>query len=309
MKVVGVLWGSIALLFLLVPRAALGEARVEKNVVYGMYSGLALLMDVHRPERPNGYGLLLFPGSGFHTSQAYDGASIKDGGSALFVSVPTLLNSGYTLFIANHRSAPRFRYPAAVEDAQRAVRFVRFHAADYGISAERIGAVGYSSGAYLSAFVGLLDGTGDVADPDEVNRVSAHVQCVVASAAPADLAVFQAPNATSFIGAPSPSLPGAPRDPIAAKAYYEASPVNHLSAQSAPLLLIHGDADTTVPFEQSESMVAAAKKAGSTVKLVRVPGGGHRFAMELAKHPAWPDVMGETVSWLEKHLKNASSQR
>ena len=89
----------LLLTILLVPRAAFGDSRVEKNVVYGMYSGLALLMDVHHPEKPNGYGLVLIPGSGWHTSQAYDGASIKDGGS------------------------------------------------EYRINAERIGAVGYSSGA------------------------------------------------------------------------------------------------------------------------------------------------------------------
>ena len=141
-----------------------------------MYSGLALLMDVHHPEKPNGYGLVLIPGSGWHTSQAYDARPLKDGPSAIFVSVPPLLNAGYTLFLINHRSAPRFRYPAAVEDVQRAVRFVRFHAKEYGISAERVGAVGYSSGAHLAALLGLLDGAGNPADLDPVNRVSARVQ-------------------------------------------------------------------------------------------------------------------------------------
>lgn len=54
---------------ILLARLAAAEVRVEKNVVYGMYSGLALLMDVHHPDRPNGLGIIVVPGSGFHAQQ------------------------------------------------------------------------------------------------------------------------------------------------------------------------------------------------------------------------------------------------
>jgi hypothetical protein len=50
---------------LLMPAAVAAQARIEKNVIYGMHSGLALLMDVHRPETPNGLGVLLVSGSGW----------------------------------------------------------------------------------------------------------------------------------------------------------------------------------------------------------------------------------------------------
>jgi acetyl esterase/lipase len=109
------------------------------------------------------------------------------------------LSGGHHVVI-NHRSAPRFRYPAAVEDAQRAVRFVRFHAKEYGINAERLGAVGSSSGAPLAALLGVLDGTGTAADPDPVNRVSARVQSVVASATPTDLMRDANDFVVSFMG-------------------------------------------------------------------------------------------------------------
>ena len=55
------------------------QARVESNAVYGMYSGLALLMDVYHPERPNGYGILFISGSGWHASFSYDARQLKDG--------------------------------------------------------------------------------------------------------------------------------------------------------------------------------------------------------------------------------------
>jgi acetyl esterase/lipase len=281
------------------------EPRVEKNVVYGMYSGLALLMDVHHPDKPNGYGLLLIPGSGWHAPQGYDAIALKDGEaeccSSLFVFIPSLLRSGYTLFIINHRAAPRFRFPAAVEDAQRAVRFVRSHAKDYGISAERIGAVGYSSGAHLVTMLGVLDGSGNSTDPDPVNRLSARVQCVVANAPRSDLR--NASGATvSFVGQPPPNTLGG-QDPIASEAYGVASPITHVTSASAPLLLIHGDADSTVPFQQSEAMLAAMQRAGAPVKLIRVPGGAHDFARVVSQHPEWPDVFGESVRWLDDHLK------
>jgi acetyl esterase/lipase len=285
------------------PTPGAAEQRVEKNVVYGMYSGLALLMDVQYPEQSNGCGLVVINGSGWNAPQAYNGFSLKD---RALPGTPRLLSAGYTIFVVNHRQAPRFRYPAAVEDVQRAVRFIRYHASDYGIDADRLGAVGYSSGAHLAALLGVLDGVGQATDSDPINRLSARVQTVVAWATPTDLEHFDSGdgvrNVASFMGQ---LLIGVTPESVEAAAYRAASPITHLSASSAPILLVHGDADTTVPIRQSELMLAAATRLGADVKLIRVPGGGHLFALELAKHPDWPDVLGETARWLDRHLKMA----
>ena len=125
---------------LLVPAAVSAQARIEKNVIYGMYSGLALLMDVHRPETPNGLGIIFVPGSGWQAPLGYDAAGLKDGvQNAAWIS--TLLRAGYTVFTINHRAAPRFHYPAAVDDVQRAIRFVRHHAKQFEIDGRRLGGV------------------------------------------------------------------------------------------------------------------------------------------------------------------------
>ena len=118
------------LLVAALPGRSAAEARVESNVIYGMYSGLALLMDIHYPENPNGYGVVKIGGSGFHAPLSLDASPLKQQGGG--PAHTALLEHGYTVFSINHRAAPRFRYPAAVEDAQRAVRFVRHHAARYG---------------------------------------------------------------------------------------------------------------------------------------------------------------------------------
>ena len=193
--------------------------------------------------------------------------------------------------------------PAAVEDAQRAVRYVRHHAAQYNIRADRIGAVGGSSGGHLVLMLGLMDGKGDPQDADPVNRESAKVQCVVARAAPADLAEMSRSGGggavTSFIGMPAPSRETGGATEV--RIYREASPISYVTADDPPVLLMHGEADETVPIAQSEKMEAALRSAGVTVKFLRIPGGTHGPTFG---NPAnAPDYMGEMVRWLDQHLR------
>jgi acetyl esterase/lipase len=267
-----------------------------------MYSGLALLMDVHHPAQSNGYALIVVPGSGWTSKQTYDAAPLTALASSVRFFVPRLLDAGYILFVVNHRNGPRFHYPAAVEDVQRAVRFIRYNASAYEINPHRIGAVGYSSGAHLSALLGVLDQNEDADDPDPVNHVSARVQCVVAAATPADLTLYRSPEWAVFMGQ-SMAPAGASADPVAVKAYRAASPVTHVSATSAPMLLLHGDADNLVPFQMAETMREAMEKAGADVKLIRLPGGSHDFAGETSARPDWPDFFSESVSWMDRHLR------
>ena len=200
------------------------------------------------------------------------------------------------MFSISHRAAPRFRYPAQVEDAQRAVRFIRHNATRFSVRADRIGAVGGSSGGHLVESLGVLDGAGTTDDPDPVNRESAKVQCVVARAAPSDLSRL---TVTEFMGMspPNPKFPNT----LEARLYRQASPITYVSPKSAPTLLIHGDADKTVPYGQSELMEKALRSAGVPTQLLRIPGGEHGPTFPGAKNP--PDYMGEMIRWLDKHLK------
>lgn len=277
--------------------------RVEPNVVFGMYSGLALLMDVYHPETPNGCGVVYISGSGWHAPQEYAAEPLKQSGQAKMYA-SRLAAEGYTVFSLNHRAAPRFRYPAAVEDVQRAVRFIRHHAQRFGIRPGRIGAVGGSSGGHLVLMLGTLDGAGDPASADAVERESARVQCVVARAAPADFTRMVAGNSgasavVSFLGMRRAEPDEG--DTVEARVYRQASPLTHVSADDAPTLLMHGDRDPVVPFEQSEIMERAFRGAGVAARLLRVPGGGHGGGFSGAVNP--PDYMGEMVRWLRLHLE------
>ncbi len=268
----------------------------ESNVIFGAYSGLALLMDVYKPAAaPNGYGVVVVPGSGWHLGLAYSTNLLKQS-KEFSLYIQKLNGAGYTVFVVTHRAAPRFHFPDAVNDVQRAVRFVRENAGRYGIDKDLIGAMGGSSGGHLVSMLGTLDGKGAADSDDPVERQSAKVQCVVALYPITDPARIETTVGwqlvTSFMGTP-------PRYDL--NLYREATPLTHVSAGDPPFLLIHGDADKTVPYSQSESMEAALKKAGVTVKLVRVPGGDHAPDFRGTTGKAdWPAI---ALDWFDTHLK------
>jgi len=299
--------GVLLMLVLLIPVVAAAQARVERNVIYGMFSGTALLMDVHYPVRPNGFGIIHVAGSGWFASVEYSAVPLKD---VLERSVPALLEAGYTIFSVTHRATPMFTYPVPVEDVQRAVRFVRQNAAKYSINPAYIGGVGGSSGAHLVSLMGTLDGAGDPGDPDPVNRQSARLQCIVARAAPLDLLQVTPTNGADalgmFLGLRIVSQAQA-KGSAGYKKAWTASPINHVTASTAPFLLLHGDADQTVPFKQSEMMEEALRKVNVPVKLIRVPNGGHGPAFPGGRIP--PELDAEIVKWLDTHLRKPVSSQ
>jgi fermentation-respiration switch protein FrsA (DUF1100 family) len=151
-----------------------------------------------------------------------------------------------------------------------------------------------------------MDGTGDPNDPDPVNRQSSKLQCVVARAAPVDLSQMRPSNG---IDAVSLFLGVAANQPMQknsaeSKTVWAASPINYVTSDDAPFLLVHGDADATVPFHQSEIMEAALKKVGVPVKLVRIEGGGHGPTFAGAKN--LPDYKAEMLKWFDTYLRKVA---
>jgi acetyl esterase/lipase len=287
---------------------AAAQARVDKNVVYGMYSGTALLLDVHYPAKANGLGIVFIAGSGWNAPLGFSAPPLKES-QQVDMYVPSLLQAGYTVFALTHRATPTFRYPAQLEDVQRAVRFIRHNSAKFGIDPMRIGGMGGSSGAHLVSLLATMDGGGDSADPDPVNRASAKLQCVVARAAPIDLtqmnSVLGGPLLALLLGARVDE--STPKGSVEYKNAWTASPIGYVSADDPPMLLIHGDADRTVPFHQSEMMEAALKKANVPVRLIRIEGADHGPDFPGAKNP--PDYKGEMVKWFDTYLKKSGASQ
>lgn len=258
-----------------------GADGVERNVVYGSYSGLALLLDIHRPPNPNGLAVLHIPGSGFQAPLSMEPHGIKDAPQVAATLAP-FLAQGFTVFVINHRAAPRFPHPAPIEDAQRAARFIRERAKGMGLSDSWLGVVGGSSGGNLAL---LLATSG---------KGAARPQCVVAAMAPTDLlplgqegpAVALATQHTGTI-APFPEEAGQPGYAEALAPYRDASPIEHLASGLATrFLLLHGDADRLVPADQSRRFVERAVQLGLDAELWIMPGVGHSLPADHAQRAA-----------------------
>lgn len=186
-------------------------------------------------------------------------------------------------------------FPAAIEDCKCAVRFLRAHAAQYGIRTERIGAWGMSAGGHLSLLLGTSGGMTPLEGSGGWAEQSSRVQAVVSFYGPTDLALRAGkhqrgkaePTATPQEPKPRPDKRSGKRDPegqflggtFAEKpgAYRLASPLTHVTPDDPPTLLVHGAEDRGVPPEQSRRMADALKSAAVPAELVIVPGAGHGF--------------------------------
>ncbi len=192
---------------------------------------------------------------------------------------------GYVAFTIDYRLAPKHRFPAAVDDVRRFVRWLRKPAQvrEYRIDRARIGALGSSAGGHLTAMLGTR-GSG-------ARSKGARVAAVVSWSGPMDLtdvdAVIGGEAVTNFLGC---APPDAACMPVARKA----SATTHVDPTDAPTLLFTSDAEI-VPLSQAEAMDAALTAAGVAHDLVVYPGDVHAQWFRVA---AWP----ETVAFFDDQL-------
>lgn len=283
---------ALVVLVLAAGLAALAPARgkpgpeVVPDVVYGHKDGLALTLDVISPAEPNGAGLIWIQSGGWYSQWT-------DPAGWLALGKP-FLDRGLTLFIVRHGSAPRYAVPDAAADVCRSVRFLHRKARTYGVDPERLGVMGASAGGHLALLLGTTGDEGDPAAKDEVLRESSRVAAVVAVMPPTDLRgwVTTPPEAIKKVAALKPSLT------FDAKLEPDLSPLLHVTAATAPTLLVHGDKDELVPIEHSKKMHEALDAAKVENKLVVIEGGGHGWSAKQNEEVALP----ATLDWLEAHL-------
>jgi len=191
-------------------------------------------------------------------------------------------------------------FPAQLEDAKCAVRFLRAKAKDYHIDANRIGIWGDSSGGHLSALVGLTANVKELEGKGGWPEFSSRVQAVCPMCPAVDFLVPDWPERhnTGPNGPAFRLLGGNPRKDKTELAK-KASPLTYIAKDSPPFFIVHGDKDTTVPYSQGELLRDALKKAGVEVTLYTVKGGNHGSVYQ---HDT--TVVKE---FFDKHLKNSSN--
>jgi acetyl esterase/lipase len=282
----------------------------KEDVIYARKFGTALTMDVFTPKaKANGAAVVLVVSGGFRSAHE----SINPG----FVRL--LIDRGYTVFAVVHGSQPKYTVPEIIDDVNKAVRFIRHHAKDYGIDRDRIGITGASAGGHLSLMLGTAGTPGDPNAKSPVDREPSRVQAVACFFPPADLLNYGKPG-KEMIHATDHGMPFRPAfdyheldkqtnvwvpitDPERLREIArQISPITHVSSDDPPTMIIHGDADVLVPLQQSESFVKKLESVGVPAKLVVKNKAGHGW-LGIEKDAAL------LVDWFDEYLKKPGVAR
>lgn len=246
------------------------EVRIDRGVKYGTVEGIALFCDVYRPQgrgaSPSDPVVLLVHGGAWSS------------GSRRYMSgyATRLARAGVVAVSIDYRLAPRWKFPAQLDDLRLAMGWLVQQRQRLGIDPERMGVFGYSAGGHLACLVGsLVDAPESTLAmtsrwrPDDQRWADLPVPLAVcAGAAPCDLrdVAHGGRGLKYFLGATPEE-----NDQL----YRLASPLSHVSAGDAATLLIHGDGDLIVPIDSSRRMHEAQRAAGVASELVCFPGKGH----------------------------------
>ena len=239
------------------------SASIQPDIVYGHKDGLALSMDLFRPEgEPNGAVIMFMMSGGWFSSWAPP-VQVKP----LFAPY---LQAGYTVLAVRHGSSPRYSLPEAVSDVRQAVRFTRKNAQQLRVDADRIGAMGMSAGGHLALMLGT---TGDNGQPDaenELDRISSRVASVVALVPPTDLSVMVWDSPESL-----PAYRSFPALNLPIEDAKRNSPLLQVSPDDAPSLVFMGEKDDLVPAKHGRWIDEAFQREHVTHKLIVFPDAGH----------------------------------
>jgi acetyl esterase/lipase len=278
-----------------------------QDVIYGRKFGTALTMDVFAPKKgANGAAIIFCVSGGWFSSH--------DSINPFFVT--DFVKRGYTVFTVVHGSQPKFTVPEILQDMHRAVRFIRFKAKDYKVDPERFGITGASAGGHLSLMQGTAGDKGDPKAKDAIDRVSSRVQAVACFFPPSDFLNWGVPGHmldTRTVQVPfKAALDFREMDektrmfvPVSDQERYRAiikqiSPITHVTSETPPTLMIHGDKDTLVPLQQAEVFAAKLKESGVPVELIVKKGAGHGWPTIASDLPAFAD-------WFDKYLPRKPS--
>lgn len=264
-----------------VAAASGGEVRatVHYDVEYGRAGGERLLLDASVPAGggPHPVAIIVHGGGWGSGDKQMDITGL----------FKPLTAAGFVWFSVNYRLAPEHRWPAAFEDVQTAIRWVREHAVDYEADPNRLALIGYSAGGQLVALA--------AEQPDAETQV----QAVVGIAPAADLVTD-----TERRGKVSRSLqdlldvPEALNDESLGR-IRDISPAAHIKPGMPAFLLLQGSADRTVLPEHTASFAEALRQAGVDVEVVTLKDAPHRLSEWDNFEPDYRQVIAD---WLKTHL-------
>lgn len=190
-----------------------------------------------------------------------------------------LAGLGYVTVLPDYHHTHEQPYPAFMDDAAAALAWVRAQIADHGGDPDRIVVAGHSAGAYIAVTLAL----------DARWGAAASIRAAIGLAGPYDFLPFDSPVTERTFGHVE-DLPAT-------------QPINHARADAPPLLLITGEADTTVYPRHSKDLAARLRALGGTAALIVYPGINHTGPLKALARPfrRHAPVLNDIAAFLAKH--------
>lgn len=230
---------------------------------------------VHLPSQgsANRPAVIICPGGAYrNVCDTYEGVEAAEWLNAI----------GVAAFVLRYRTAPKYKHPSPLQDAQRMIRLVRFHASDWGIDPTHVGIWGFSAGGHLAASAGTLPPVDPSSTEDSVDRQSCRPDFMILSY---PVITMKSPfthegSRTNLIGDDAE--------------YLEAlSLENAVTSATPPAFIFHTDADSAVPAENSAAFYLALRRFGIPAELHIFKNGSHGvgLAKEDPSLRIWPSLL------------------
>jgi acetyl esterase/lipase len=252
------------------------DYQIEANIRYDHHAETVLdILQARAPALKNRPGVIVIHGGGWVEGEK---ESVVERFCVPFVQ------HGFVVANVEYRLAKAALAPAAVNDVLNAAKWFHDHAAEYKVDADRIVVTGDSAGGHLALMVGMTPASADLGP---ATKISAIVDFYgIADVADQIEGANQRPYALAWL----------PEQPNRMELARRLSPISYVRKGLPPVLAIHGDADSVVPFDQSVRLTSALKSAGADAELIVVPGGQHGFTPD-QMDKLWPRIF----KWLKKH--------
>ncbi len=266
-----------------------GEAkiRLENKIVYGKGGDVDLELDLAYPDEGPGPfpAVVCIHGGGWRGGNRQTLNPLTD----------RLAKNRFVAVTISYRFAPKHRFPAQVEDAKAAVRWLRANADKYKIDRDQIGAIGFSAGGHLACMLGAADESAGLEGKGGNPKESTRIQAVVSFFGPTDFVektwtddvenIFLIP----FLGGPYKEKKDL---------YRKCSPIVYCKKGAPPFLFFHGTKDFLVGIEHSEKMVKRLKEVGASAELVTMVNDGHGWGGEKLNK-----TLDQSVQFFKARLK------
>jgi acetyl esterase/lipase len=240
---------------------AANEYQIFPNLTYLTASNFEAKLDIYKRRDTTGpQPTVIYFHGGFWAAGTKEGS---------VMSLVPWFEMGWNVVNVEYRLARVAVAPAAVEDCLCALRYIANQAKTYDIDTNRIVLTGESAGGHLALTTGIIPDTAGL-DRECAGAALPRVAAIVNWFGISDVYdVIEGPHRANAAMQWFGSLPN--REEIA----HRVSPLTYVRSGLPPILTIHGDADTTVPYPQAVRLHEALTKAGVTNQLVTIPGGKH----------------------------------